>query len=77
GGIYLALGDLAASSRHLERALALNPRSLQALQNSALLRLRLGDLAAARELNRRALEIDPANPAALRLRARLMPPTGR
>jgi tetratricopeptide (TPR) repeat protein len=77
GGIYLAFGDLASSSRHLERALALNPRSLQALQNSALLRLRLGDLAAARELNRRTLEIDPANPAALRLRARLAPPTTR
>ena len=77
GGIYLAFGDLASSSRHLERALALNPRSLQALQNSALLRLRLGDLAAARELNRRTLEIDTANPAALRLRARLAPPTAR
>ena len=53
------------------------PRSAEALQNSALLRLRLGDLAAARELNRRALEIDPTNPAALHLRARLASPAGQ
>ncbi|HJQ99676.1 MAG TPA: glycosyltransferase family 39 protein [Candidatus Polarisedimenticolaceae bacterium] len=71
GAVLLALGEEAEAKLHLDRALSLNPRNINALHNGSVLALRSNDSAKSADLNRRLLEIDPSHPAGLRVRARL------
>jgi tetratricopeptide (TPR) repeat protein len=71
GVVYGTLGDVDRALKHLDRALAINPKNIEALHDKAVLAAKQGDWEEARQLNRRVLEMAPDWKPALVLRDKL------
>ena len=71
GRVHAILGDIPSALAELNLALAINPESVEALHNKAVLTARQGDFGEARRLNRRVLELAPDWQPALALKTKL------
>jgi 4-amino-4-deoxy-L-arabinose transferase-like glycosyltransferase len=69
--IYIVLGKIPEAEAALDRALAINSKSIEALHSKSILAAKKGDLNEALSLNQKVLELAPEWEPALRTRARL------
>jgi len=71
GGAYVALGNYDEAEKAFDRALEINPDSIEALHNKAILMAMKKKFQEALEFNSKVLELSPGWPPALRFRERI------
>lgn len=71
GGAYAALGNYEEAEKAFDRALEINPDSIEALHNKAILMAMKKMFQEALEINSKVLELSPGWPPALRFRERI------